>query len=293
MNWLQLLPLASGGGGEKPLGEQVMETIKHHIPDSYQRVDEAGKLVNEGFVIPLFKFAGMDFAITKHVIILWILVALLIVGVLAAAKSIQKDKSATGGRFAMLVQVFFDFVKDEVIGPNFHGKDAKRFLPFFCTVFFFVLLANLFGLLPYYSGTITGNLAVTCALALVTFVFMNVYGMIKQGPVSYWVHLVPGGVPGALWPMMFVIEIIGLLVKPFALMVRLFANMIAGHIVTAVLLVLIVSMAGNYAVQGPVSLVTLFGITFVNMLEILICLIQAFIFAFLSAIFVSSAGHAH
>jgi F-type H+-transporting ATPase subunit a len=153
---------------------------------------------------------------------------------------------------------------------------------------------NLTGLLPIPAwkgfpgiSTATGNVSVTVVLALFTFVITQIAGMRAQGAVAYWTHLVPGGVPKPLWPLMFVIEFFGLFTKPFALTVRLFANMVAGHIVIFFLIALTVLISPLIA---PVSVAFALGI---YLLELFVALVQAYVFTMLSAVFIGMTQHAH
>ncbi|MDH4128359.1 MAG: F0F1 ATP synthase subunit A [Spirochaetota bacterium] len=259
--------------GEK---EPLMDILIHHIFDSGE--------------IKLFNLFGLQISITKHVLVMWIVAVILILAVILTARAVKKDKSATGGRFSVLIQLFLDFIHNDIVKPNF-DHSAKKFLPFFCTMFFFIMLCNLLGLIPY-SSTVTGNIAVTMSLAIVTFVFTQIYGMMKQGILKYWIHLVPSGIPKMLWPLMFVIEFVGLFTKPFALTIRLFANMIAGHIVILVLLYLATTATG-WVSQTGVGIAGGVAAVGVNLLEVFIALLQAYIFTFLSAIFISAAGEGH
>ena len=138
-----------------------------------------------------------------------------------------------------LLEFALVWLRDEVVYPWLGPERGRRYLGFFWTMFFFILFCNLVGLLPFpfnpWERTATGNLAVTGALALVTFIVTQVSGMRQHGYLKYWIDLVPPGTPIYLWPLLFVIEVIGLFTKPFALTVRLFANMTGGH---AILLVL-------------------------------------------------------
>ncbi len=266
---LQLLPIASA---QPDKDEGLVHILRHHIFDAK---------------IHLF---GLDLRITKHMVIMWFIAILLIALVLWVARAVRKDESATGGRLSILVQIFIEFIHDDVVKPNFHGE-SKKWLPFFLTLFFFIMFANLFGLIPG-SATITGNVAVTFTLALVTFFATQIFGMIKKGFFGYWAHLVPGGIPKVLWPLMMLIEFVGLFTKPFALTIRLFANMIAGHIVILVLLFLTTEVADKWFL-GLIAPLTIGGAVAVNILEIFIALLQAYIFAFLSAIFIAEAGVEH
>jgi len=185
------------------------------------------------------------------------------------------------------------FIRDEISVKNI-GHHADQYTSYLCSAFFFILFMNLTGLLPVpaFGGfpgisTATGNVSVTVVLALFTFVLTQIAGMRAQGAVGYWTHLVPSGVPGALWPLMFVIEFFGLFTKPFALTVRLFANMVAGHIVIFFLIALTLFLSVYVA---PVSVAFALGIF---MLELFVGLVQAYVFTMLSALFIGMTQHAH
>src|SRR5438876_1014858 len=160
---------------------------------------------------------------------------------------------------------------------------------------FFILFMNLTGLLPIPAiagkfpgiSTATGNLGVTVVLALFTFVVTQIAGMRAQGPIGYWAHLVPAGVPKWLFPIMVPVEVLGLFTKPFALTVRLFANMVAGHIVIFFLIALTVLISPFIA---PVSVAFALGI---YLLELFVALVQAYVFNMLSAVFIGMTQHAH
>jgi len=186
------------------------------------------------------------------------------------------------------------FVRDEISVKNI-GHHADQYTSYLCSAFFFILFMNLCGLLPVPAihgkfpgiSTATGNLGVTVVLALFTFVLTQIAGMRAQGAGGYWIHLVPGGVPKALFPLMFLIEFFGLFTKPFALTVRLFANMVAGHIVIFFLLALTLLLP---IVFSPVWVAFALGIF---LLEMFVALVQAYIFTMLSAVFIGMTQHAH
>jgi len=187
------------------------------------------------------------------------------------------------------------WLRDEVVYPWLGPERGRKYLGFFWTMFFFILFCNLFGLLPFpfnpWERTATGNLAVTGALAAITFIVTQVAGMRQHGYLKYWIDLVPKGTPIFLWPLLFVIEFIGLFTKPFALTVRLFANMTGGHAALLAMFGFLYFVPhANRGVLGIPTTVASFGfILFILLLETLIALIQAYIFTILSAIFVSLA----
>jgi F-type H+-transporting ATPase subunit a len=194
-----------------------------------------------------------------------------------------------------LLEFTMIWIRDEIVYPWLGPERGRKMLGFFWTLFFFILFSNLIGLAPFplnpWERTATGNLAVTGALALIVFVVVQGAGMVAKGPVGYWVHLVPPGTPIFLWPLVFVIEFIGLFTKPFALTVRLFANMTGGHAILLVLFGFLYFVPhANKGVLGIPSTIASFGfILFIMLFEVLVALIQAYIFTVLSAIFTSLA----
>jgi F-type H+-transporting ATPase subunit a len=184
------------------------------------------------------------------------------------------------------------YIRDDMVYPTMGKHHGARFVPYFMCVFCFILFMNLFGLAPH-GVTATASVAVTAALALTTFAAMLGCGMVAQGPIAFWKNLVPH-VPLALWPLMFVVELMGLLVKPFALTIRLFANMTAGHLIVLSCMGLIMFFAGKgtnlVAGWGSAPLAVGFAV-FVMIIESFVALLQAYIFTTLSIIFVGAAVH--
>jgi F-type H+-transporting ATPase subunit a len=182
------------------------------------------------------------------------------------------------------------WIRDEMVYPVMGKHEGAKYLPYFLSVFFFIVFMNLLGLVPW-SATATASLAVTGALALTTFLAMIVCGMAVQGPIAFWKHLVPH-VPLPLWPLMFVVELVGLLVKPFALMIRLFANMTGGHMVVLSFLGLIFFFGQSAPAVGySVSPVAIAFAVFIMIIESFVALLQAYIFTQLSILFVGSSIH--
>ena len=184
------------------------------------------------------------------------------------------------------------FVRDEMVYPNMGKEDGDRFLPFFLALGFFILSMNLMGLVPG-SATATASIFVTGALAVVTLASMIGAGMVAQGPLAYWKNLVPH-VPGWLVPLMFVVELMGVLVKPVALMIRLFANMTGGHMVVLSFMGLIFFFAGveQDALKGfGIAPVGVGFAVFIMIIEGFVACLQAYIFTQLSIIFVGLSIH--
>ncbi|MDX1699940.1 MAG: F0F1 ATP synthase subunit A, partial [Melioribacteraceae bacterium] len=234
------------------------------------------------FRLPDIHLFGMDLSITNHVVFMWIAAVILILTFNSVSKNYKKSFLPKG--LANFAEILVVFVKDEIARPTI-GKGYEKFLPYLLTVFFFILVCNFLGLIPG-GATATSNISVTATLAIISFIVIQAGGIIKNGVFGYFKGLVPSGLPIILVPIIFVIEILGLFTKPFALAIRLFANMTAGHIVILALLGLIFIL--QTAFVAPVSIA--FAL-FIYLLEILVSLIQAYIFTMLSALFIGMAVH--
>ena len=273
---------AAGAGAAGTADEQV-DVIGHILDTKYLDVPflNAHHVIDGRLDLPQFEpIFGIDLSITKHIVMLWIASAALIVMLLTAFRPPQLVPSGLANFF----EVFVVFIRDEVVLPIM-GEYGRPFLPFFLTIFFFILFCNLLGLIPY-MATATGNISVTAGLALITFIITQTVGIINNGPVGFAKSLVPCGMPLWLMPLMVPIEILGVFIKPIALCVRLFANMIAGHIAILVFLGMII-MFKSY-------LIAPFSVAFsaaIYLFEIFIALVQAFIFTLLSALFINMAAH--
>jgi len=258
--------------------ESGSDWILHHVMDgNYLDFSPFGKIY-----LPHFELFGLDLSITKHIVFMWIGAILLFVVMSRVAKSYKTSMIPKG--FTNFWEVFIIFVRDEIAKPSI-GKGYEKFLSYLLTSFFFILFGNFLGLIPF-SATFTSNIAVTATLAIFTFLVIQYGGMRSNGFFGYWKGLVPHGVPVFLLPIMIVVELLGLLAKPFALAIRLFANMTAGHIVIYALISLIFVMQ-SVAWAGlaiPMAL-------FIFGLEILVSLLQAYIFTMLSSLFIGMAVH--
>jgi F-type H+-transporting ATPase subunit a len=286
-------PAAAGHGG----GHQATlpETMMHHVANG--SVMELPGFCEGGFKwnceIDLvkathggwkFQVGGVtiDMTPSKHVVMMLLSALLLTVLLLVAAR--KRSIVPTG--LYNFVELLVEFVRGIAIS-NIGKKDADRFVPYLCTAFFFVLTMNLLGLVPF-MATATANISVTVALALFTF-FITQYAAIKSMGIGGYMAHMTGGVPKSLWwlwPIMIPVEFLGLFTKPFALTIRLFANMVAGHFVILALLGLI--FAVSFWVS-PVSVALALGIF---MLELFVAFVQAYIFTMLSALFIG-AGLVH
>jgi F-type H+-transporting ATPase subunit a len=201
-------------------------------------------------------------------------------------------RTGRGDATSRLFAGFAHWVRDEMVVPVMGKETASKYLPYFLWVFFFILFMNLLGLIPG-GVTATSSIFVTAALATATLVAMIGCGMIAQGPVAFWKNLVPH-VPLALWPIMFVIEVVGLVIKPVALTIRLFANMTGGHMIVLSCMGLIMFFAGSgtKAMTGWLSSPLAVGFAvFVMIIESFVALLQAYIFTMLSVLFVNTSIH--
>lgn len=227
-----------------------------------------------------------DISITKNVASLFISVILLFWVFLSVGKRYKQDPLKAPKGIQSVFEPIIIFIRDEIARPNIGELKYEKFMPYLLSVFFFIWFNNLLGLLPG-AANLTGNIAVTMTLALFTFVITTF-----SGTKDYWQHIF--NTPGVPWwlkipiPLMPLVEFIGVLTKPFSLMVRLFANITAGHIIIMSLIALIFIFESVYI--GPISV--LFGL-FMNMVELLVAFIQAFVFTLLSAIYFGLAVQEH
>lgn len=262
----------------KNSGEEGGGWILHHVMDSnYIDFDPFGKLY-----LPHIELFGIDISITKNVFFMWIIAIILIVLFYSLSKGYKKSLIPKG--LTNFFEIIVLFVRDEIVKPTI-GEGYNKFLPYLLTLFFFVLFGNLFGLIPY-STSITGNIAVTAALAGISFIVTQYSGIQKHGFVGYFKGLIPPGMPVVILPLMVVVEIIGLFTKPFSLCIRLFANMIAGHVVIFSLIGLIFILKTIL-----VSPVAIGFVLFIDLLELLVALIQAYIFTILTSLYIGMAIH--
>jgi F-type H+-transporting ATPase subunit a len=243
--------------------------------------------------IPLPVIFGLQ--ITRFMV-MEVLAALIIAALfIPLARHVQSNR-VTRGWFMNLLESLVLFIRDGIARPAIGGHGADAFLPFLWTLFFFILFCNLLGMIPG-GASPTGSINVTGVLAVLTLIVVVGAGMRAMGPVKFWTGMVPQlDVPivlkPALWGLMFVIEIAGLLIRHVVLAVRLFANMMAGHIVLAVILGFIVQALGSYFIV-MVAPASILGVVALSLLELFVALLQAYIFTFLAALFIGTAVHPH
>ncbi|MFI4855477.1 MAG: F0F1 ATP synthase subunit A [Phycisphaerales bacterium JB065] len=220
------------------------------------------------------------------------------------------DRYLTKGRFSQIVEVMVLGLRDQFIKPQL-GEQTNKYLPFLLTLFFFILVNNLLGLVPLLDiqhlfghfflddshwavvgGTPTGRLATNAALALVAFLIWN-FGGIKSNGIGGWLHHFMGGAPWYMAPIMIPVEIIGAIVKPTALTIRLFANMTAGHVLLAAIIGFVsMSIAGlGVLFASPIVVISIVGAILIFFLEVFVAFLQAFVFMFLTAVFIAQMVH--
>lgn len=228
-----------------------------------------------------------DFSITKNVFSMWLSLILLLVVAISAGRfyKTSKYKGVPKGA-AKVIEPLVVFVRDDIAIPNIGEKKYKKYMPYLLTVFFFVWLNNVMGLIPFFpfGANLTGNIAVTCTLAVFTFIITTF-----SGNKNYWKHIFwAPGVPVPMKIFLAPIEVIGMFTKPFSLMVRLFANITAGHIII-LSLVSLIFVFKSYLV-APASII---AVVFISVIEILVTALQAYIFTTLSALYFGMATEEH
>jgi F-type H+-transporting ATPase subunit a len=260
------------------LAEHVQDAIKFDLPWGEIRIPSV-----------------WGFQLTKFMLI-ELFVAVLMVLIFVPLARRAAGGGPPRGRLWNTFEAMLLFLRDQVVRPTIGRHDADRYLPFIWTLFFFVLLCNLMGLVPW-LGSPTAALAVTASLAAITLLVTLGSGMRRYGIVKFWLGLCPSMdlpliMAVFLIPMILIIEIFSLFLKHTILAIRLLANMFAGHLVLAVVLFFIIESAGKLAWYG-VTPVSVFGATALDLLELLVAFIQAYIFAFLASLFIGMAIHQH
>ncbi len=226
-----------------------------------------------------------DFSLTKNVVQLFLSLILLVYLMLNVAKAYSKGRGVTSAPsgFQNAVEPVITFVRDEVGKPNL-GKHYEKYMPYLLTVFFFILINNLVGLVPG-TANVTGNIAFTAMLGMVSFLVI-----MFSSKAHFWGHIINPPVPLGVKPIMIPVEILGIFTKPFALIIRLFANMISGHIIILSFICLIFIFGSmNTALGWGTSPFFVLLSVFIYLIEVLVAFIQAFIFANLTAVFIGQA----
>ncbi len=247
-----------------------------------------GKIVeniNGEFVRPY------DISITKNTLSLFIGLTLLLWIFLSVAKTYRRREGKAPKGLQSFIEPLIIFIRDDVAKASIGEKKYEKYTPYLLTIFFFIFLNNLMGLIPIIPGgaNLTGNIAITMVLAILTFIITTV-----NGNKNYWSHIILPPVPHALKPILIPIEIMGMFIKPFVLMVRLFANMTAGHIVALGFFSLIFIFGEKSTGAGyGISVMSITFTVFMTMLELLVAFIQAYVFTLLSALYFGMATEEH
>jgi F-type H+-transporting ATPase subunit a len=265
---------------------QRFVNYEENIYYASDNVNEHGSYVNveknEKNELVIMNAAPLDFSITKNVTQLFLSAIALFLIFTSVARAYKKTGVTTApkGKQAFLEPLIV-FVRDDLAKGNI-GPKGDKFVPYLLTVFFLILINNLFGLVPI-SANLTGNIAFTLVLAVCTLIVTNI-----NGNKNYWGHIFTPHAPVALWPILIPIEILGILTKPFALMIRLFANITAGHVI-------IISLVGLIFIFKSLAIapVSVAFALFIDVLEVLVAVLQAYIFTMLTALFIGSAVADH
>jgi len=307
----------------------LQEHLQEHAPEAAEKFD-AGKTIiehvsNSGLDHPLLHLptiAGVDFSVTKHVLMLWLVSAFVCILLSWTVRRYSKQAQAVPSGFANALEFLVEWIRDSIVLPNVGRKWVNTWAPLLLTFFVFILCSNAIGLIPVFEvlgvfdhfvlhtaqgsfakqvmhggTTTTANFNVTAALATITFGAIIVAGSKAHGFVTHWKNLVPGGVSKFVYPILIPIEVMGMFVRPFALTMRLAANMTGGHIAILAILsfVFLFTELFGRAIAGigvglAVSIPLAVGI---SGLEILVVLIQAYVFTLLTAVFIGMAIHVH
>jgi F-type H+-transporting ATPase subunit a len=268
---------------------------------------------------PIF---GIDFSVTKHVLMLWVVAAILFFTVTTMVRRyIRQERLVPTGSMNAL-EAIVEFIRDSIAQPNVGNKWVMVYTPFLLTLFLFILSANVIGLIPVFDlaalinhtlihapedsffvrvlhggVTATGNFNVTAALATITFFTIIIAGSRAHGFVQHWKNMIPHGLPWPIYFLLIPIEIMGMLVRPFALTMRLAANMTGGHIALLAILSFVfifTELFGRAIVGVGVGLVLSLPLAVgISALEIIVVLVQAYVFTLLTAVFIGMAIHAH
>ena len=261
--------------------ETVHQAAEHAADHGAEHGEGADFIMHHILAQPVIKLPtvfGIDLTITNHILMMWIVAALLIMLFYFSFK----NRAAVPKGFANMLEAIVMYLRNELLVPNL-GADTKKYAPYLLTAFFFILFANFLGLVPG-AATATGNISVTATLAVFTLLVGQFAVIEKHGILKYFNQFIPPGLPIAMVPIMFPVEVISLFAKHIALAIRLFANNIAGHIVVLAIMSLIFLFKSWIVAPFPLLL-----IIFSALLEVLVGLIQAYVFTMLSAVFIGAS----
>ena len=304
------MAIGTSGNTSSSVMENVGPNIIHHVSNS----DISHPILH----FP--KILGFDLSVTKHVLMLWIVSIVVLISIIIPVRKFLKSKKDVPTGWVNLIEIVTKFFRDNIVKPNVGSKWTMTWTPLILTFFFFILFANTIGMVPIFDllglfntyvlpqksdvinsmlhggVTATGNFNVTGALATITFFSIIIAGSIAHGFTQHWKNLVPHGLPWPVYIILIPIEIMGLFVKPFALTMRLAANMTGGHIAILALLSLMAifgEMFNSAAAGVGVAFISIPMAVAVSGLEIIVILVQAYVFSLLTTVFIGMAINVH
>jgi F-type H+-transporting ATPase subunit a len=292
------------------------------VEEQTQNIDFIGHVANgEHPLIELPHVWGIDFSVSKHVFMLWLVAGLLFIGITAIVRRYVRKGNQVPTGSANALEIIVEFVRESVVRPNVGEKWTNTWTPLLLTFFVFILGANVIGLIPIFEviglvdhylihssdhsilkalvhggSTATGNFNVTAGLATITFFAIIAAGTKAHGFVKHWVNLVPHGLHPALYILLIPMELLGMFVRPFALTMRLAANMTGGHIAILAIMSFVFIFANMLGPIGGIGIGLGFSVpvaTAVLGLEIIVVLVQAYVFTLLTAVFIGMAINVH
>lgn len=259
----------------------------HHLAEEAAHTTDPAekKKLEEELATKAAAYKPLDFSITKNVLFIFIAAAIMLILFISIAKAYAKRPDSAPKGAQSFFEPVIQFIRDEVAKENIPGK-YERFMPLLLTMFFFIWFLNMLGMIPF-SANVTGNISVTATLALITLIVTNVVAN-----KAYWKHIFWPPVPHGVKPILVPVEVIGILTKPFALTIRLFANITAGHVIMISLLGLIFifgQMGRNVGAAFGTGIFSTLFIVAVSALEVFIALLQAYVFTLLTSVFIGQA----
>jgi F-type H+-transporting ATPase subunit a len=308
---------------------QPETAVEHAAPDAAAEGFNAGEVIIEHVanssidhpLIHLPSVFGVDMSVTKHVLMLWLVAAVLFVIVTAVVRRYVRQERLIPTGLMGVLEIVVEFIRDSIVRPNVGNTWVNVYTPLLLTLFLFIFAANIIGLIPIFDAlallnhsvlhlpedsfvtqvthggvTATGNFNVTAALATISFFAIIVAGIRAHGFVKHWKNMVPHGLPLPVTLFLIPIEIMGMFVRPFALTMRLAANMSGGHIAILAILSFVfifTELFGAVAGVGVGLVSTLLLAVPISGLEIIVVLVQAYVFTLLTAVFIGMAIHAH
>ena len=297
--------------GGKESGQSVTEKVAEYI---------IGHVSNSSLENPIIKIDpifGIDMSVTKHVLMLWIVAIIVSLCVIIPIRKHTRQKNFNPSTASSAIEAIVQYIRDSIVAPNVGPKWVNTWTPLILTFFFFILCANGLGMVPFFDllgvinkvvpsdfvykltkggATATGNFHVTAALASITFFAIIIAGTKAHGFINHWKNLVPHGLAWPVYIILIPIELMGMIVKPFALTMRLAANMTGGHIAILALLSLMSIFADKFqsTVAGlGAAIISVPMATAISGLEITVVLVQAYVFTLLTAVFIGMAINVH